>query len=123
MASLTQKFFKKQNKTKGILTLLASLCFLIHFFPVPDINLVPFSSESTLLCPACDTRVHSKHLSLGTWQMLFFVSRGHWEATAGERAPILVSVCFFSSCSCGVWDTQGCPPSREFTSTHWVASQ
>lgn len=88
---------------------------------------MPFSSESTLFALLCDTGVDCKHFSLSIWQMLRFVSRGHWKATAGGRALLLISLCFFPSCVLWLLVALGTPsgshPPESFTSTHWMASQ
>lgn len=103
----------------GILTLLASLCFLTHFFPVPLIYLVPFSSESPLLCSALwPWSGLYKHFSFAMCRC--FVSRGQWRATAGGKGPppgfsvLSETLVLWPLAIRGIWDTQWCSPSREF---------
>ena len=107
------------KKREIILTLPASLCFLIHFFPAPFTCLL-FSSESMpFFVLLCDTGVGSKLCSFVIWQMLSFVSRGHWKATAGRKGPlpgfsVLFSFLFlWLLATSSIWDTQWCSLSRE----------
>lgn len=82
-----------------------------------------FSSDSTLLCHALWywSRRH-KHSSFAIWQMLGFVSRGHWKATVGGKGPLPRFGICFSSCFFGFWVPSGAHSTASFTSTHWVAS-
>lgn len=102
--------------------------FSHHFLPAPVISLVLFSSDSALLWPALCywSRLH-KHSSFAIWQMLGFVSRGHWKATAGEKGPLpgfgILFSCFCGFCLLVAFGTPSdAHPTASFTSTHRAAS-
>lgn len=73
-------YFKKEKSV----ALLASLCFLIHLIPdqLPSYRLL------------CSAWWAGELFSTAKWQMLSFVSRGHWKATAGGK-DALPSVLLF----------------------------